>query len=341
MKKTLNVIVAAMLACITGYTHADPLPVPPAPPQYAKQFPQLAHTTPLQTAASPNAVKPVEENKSIGTMVPSHAPAAQTSMKPVMENRPIANSVPLAPLKNTVTVSVPGVGKFIRDDKLSLPSIIRPKNNAVQNVMISNIYQNLIATPFKVPRVIVTKSKQFAISTTGQDILIATVKKNPFVIYVTGSEPGDPIITMVLTPEAIPPQNITIQLNTSNIAPRKADTDSYEKQLLDLLRTVAAGKTPDGYAEGEMPNITAFQRRDGLHITPLKRYSGTHMDIYEYRIDDDQQRIQLSEPSFYQKGVLAVSLFPKIILDKGEHTFVYIVADKSLLDGGANAEAAR
>lgn len=237
------------------------------------------------------------------------------------------------------TVTLPGVGTYASNDKLTHGSVLKATDDGNQTGLVSNIFPNRIATPFPHAKVIGEDSKLYTTQEEGSNILLATVSSKPFVIFVTGHTPGDPVITMTLVPRAIPSQTLTIELDTSKIAQRKAKTNSYESKLLELLRTIASGKTPEGFTEAGMPNIVATEKRDGLNITPEKRYSGTYLDVYKYRVDDNQQPIQLSETSFYQKGVRAVSIFPKIRLDKGDHTYVFVVADKSLLDGDANARS--
>ena len=65
---------------------------------------------------------------------------------------------------------------------------------------------------------------------------------------------------------------------------------------------------------------------------PEKRYSGQHLDVFKYRVENvGQEEIELAEPSFYRDGVRAVSIYPVIKLRKGMSTSVFVLSDKAAL----------
>lgn len=257
-----------------------------------------------------------------------------------LTNRALAEVVitraPPAQEKKRGSAILPGLGKLSVDSKLSRGSVIRTNGDGTETVLISSRFPNRIATPFNNPRVIGKTNAE--VVKDGTNLFISPPKGDaPFAIFVTGSNPGDPVISLTMMPKDIPAQIISLQLDSAQGATRKAPrVEGYSQQILDLMRAVATGKTPEGYSEALMPNFVAREPQNGLNILPVARYSGSSLDIYKYKVESDKD-IELSETSFYQKGVRAVSIFPNVVLHKGESTNVFVLADKSILDGEENA----
>ncbi|MDD5056530.1 MAG: type-F conjugative transfer system secretin TraK [Sideroxydans sp.] len=247
----------------------------------------------------------------------------QSSSLAVVQQTP-----PAAPAKKRR--KLPGVAAYTLDTRNALPLTVVPVgNDGTRVVLLSKVFTNRISTPFSAPRVI--DSSNVDIKQDGSSIFVSPKTTDPFAIYVTGSEPGDQVISLTLIPKDIPAQTIVLQADTTTVV-RQQKTESYTQQLVDLLRRVALGKVPDGFSEGRMPNAVAINGE--LSITPKSRYSGSWMDIYRYTIlNNSKETVELSETSFYRKGVRAVAIYPNLTLRSGDTTDVYVVADKSALDG--------
>lgn len=281
---------------------------------------QVSQTTPMP-ASSPMAAQPV---------APQPAPAAVAQV--ATDNDVVAKIEPPVHKKKR---ALPGVGTLKVNSKLMHGSVVRSTGDGTEIVLISKRFPNRIATPFSKPRVVDSSNVNMQVD--GSNIFISPKDDEPFAIFVTGSGNTDPVISLTMVPKDIPSQTISLQVDSSQGSTRKgAKVDSYTQQIIDLLRTVASGRTPEGYSEGVMPNIVARQEQDGLIIIPVSRYSGSNLDIYKYRVENNKQEIELSETSFYQPGVRAVSIYPNAILRKGETTTVFVLADKSVIDGDNN-----
>jgi conjugal transfer pilus assembly protein TraK len=198
--------------------------------------------------------------------------------------------------------------------------------------MLSNRFSNRITTPFVAPRVI--EKSAATIMQDGSNIFVSVKGTDPIVIYITGDEAGDPVISLTIIPTDIPAQTVVLQLDIPSTA-RNQKTESYTQQIVDLLRQIGSGKTPEGYSEGRMPSFVGLAGQ--LNIKPAKRFSGSWMDIYHYVLQNDgTEVIELSETAFYKKGVRAVSIYPNLRVAPGEYTNIYVLADKSALDGAKN-----
>lgn len=297
---------------------------------------------PVQAIPTTPVVAPVASQPSVqsatrtvsGKIVssPSATQAAPVVAQVATDSDVVAKIEPPAPKKRR---TLPGVGTLKMNSKLMRGSVVRTTGDGTEIVLISKRFPNRIATPFSKPRVVDSSNVNMQVD--GSNIFISPKDDEPFAIFVTGSGNTDPVISLTMVPKDIPSQTISLQIDSSQGASRKgAKVESYTQQVIDLLRSVASGRTPDGYSKGVMPNIVARQEQDGLIIIPMTRYSGSTLDIYKYRVENNKQEIELSETSFYQPGVRAVSIYPNSILRKGESTTVFVLADKSVMDGEDN-----
>lgn len=259
------------------------------------------------------------------------APAPVTGQPPQVEFAVAAIASPTKPRKKHRPV-MPGVEKgngTKLNTSLTRANIVKVTGDGTEIALVSAKFPNRIATPFAHPKIIDASSVVMQID--GSNIYLSPKGAKPFAIYITGDAPGDQVVSLTLEPHDIPAQTLILQLEENSVAKRAAKTESYTQQLVELLRDVAAGRIPEGYSEGRMPNM--FAKQDGLNIVPEKRYSGSWLDVYRYKVENNQSTtIELSETQFYQKGVKAVSIFPTVTLGKGDTTTVFVVADKSVLD---------
>ena len=66
-----------------------------------------------------------------------------------------------------------------------------------------------------------------------------------------------------------------------------------------------------------------------LDVQPELVLTGSVVDIYRYRIrNSGEQPLDLVETAFFRKGVKAVSFFPKLALQPGQQSYVFLLADK-------------
>lgn len=235
-------------------------------------------------------------------------------------------------VKRVAEQPLPGLGVMPGEKQLSRANVIRVQSDRNEIAYVSASMANRISTPFDSPRVIDTQDVEY--QTVGQSIyLLPKDAEKPVALYITGSNPNDPVVSLTLVPKAIPQQTIVLQLDaplakgaaSPDIEPAPV-TDVYSERIRYLLRQVALNKVPEGFAEGALPTSAAVF--PGVSVHPVSRYSGPAYDIYRYRIRGTGDQVELSEEAFYSEGVRAVAFFPTAVLRKGEETTIFVIADK-------------
>lgn len=239
----------------------------------------------------------------------------------------------------------PGVGATPGDSRPLDADVVIADGRKNEIVYISATHPSRIGTPFREPRLIDNNVVQSTVM--GQSIYVTPrFTDRPLGVFVTGSGDNDPVISLTLVPRDIPPKTIVLQVEdtpSEKIIGDRQPTESlligestpYVEHLKEILKEVALGNTPSGFAKGDSPHAVA--KSGELLIRPDIRYSGAHLDVFRYKIESfsKNKTLELSETAFWQKGVRAVSIYPLVRLKPGESTYAFIVADKTAF-GGVN-----
>lgn len=205
-------------------------------------------------------------------------------------------------------------------------------NDDTHVVPVSQSNINRINTPFRNPIVLVNGGAKYKV--VGQDVYLIMESDQPIGIFVREDDNisnNSPVASLTLVPKAIAPQNIAVVLENSlkerlsnpNV---KIATD-YQDVLRATMASIAQNKLPDGYSKS---NVTekAVARIGSVVLRPKTLYSGVENNVYVYTAQNvSGQYVELSEPSFWHKGVRAVSIFEKIRLAPNDTTEIFIIAD--------------
>lgn len=205
-------------------------------------------------------------------------------------------------------------------------------NDDTHVVAVSAANMNRINTPFRNPIVLVNGGAKYKV--VGQDVFVVMESDQPVGVYVREDDNlanNSPVASLTLVPKAIPMQNISVVLaNTmrerlSN--PNAKIATDYQDVLRLTMGQVAVGKLPDGYSKSNVREKTVA-RVGAVTLRPKVIYSGVENNIYVYTAQNvTGQFVELSEPSFWHKGVRAVAFNEKIKLAPNDTTEVIIVAD--------------
>lgn len=231
---------------------------------------------------------------------------------------------------------LPGLGLMPGTKEELRTNVVRVGSDRNEIVYVSSVLPNRISTPFAEPRSVDQQPGDADISPVGQSLYVTMKPTGKSVaLYITGSNPNDPVISLTLVPKEMPPQTIVLQLDKNQVetggsteATHAPDSNVYTDNIRYVLREAALGKTPEGFSEGPLP--TSAANIGNVVAYPKVRYSGPTYDIFRYTlVGTSPNDVDLVEDTFYSDGVRAVSFFPTATLSKGKTTEVFIVSDKS------------
>ena len=240
---------------------------------------------------------------------------------------------------------------------------VTPGVNEIIPVAVGHL--NRIVTPFDKPHVRTVSQATTQIE--GNVLYVATPDETPVALYITPGETEDFALSLTLAPRKIPPREVRLTLDAAhyqkltslqNVAgvngldtqsgnPSQSSQD-YMADIKNLFRALALMRTPKGYAL-RIPNSTetihcsqpglfthtgqALEGRNRVLLVGVARNNGT-------------SPLEIDERSCSDLGgdVLAVAAWPKVMLEPGEATELYVAlrqtrdndttARPSLLDGG-------
>lgn len=222
--------------------------------------------------------------------------------------------------------------------------------NAMVRSVVSRSFLNRIVTPFTHP--IIKTTSQVKVDTVGQSVFvsIAPTQMDPIVLYVMDQGDSNDSIALMLLPKSVGPVEIDLQQPTllgrkpMVFNPRKArrweQQASYTSRLIDVMRTLAKGLVPPGYAfrvyrPGD--NMPSCQQA-GLSITPRQVIDGQTLEAYVGAMTNTTTSpIEFNEGNCAHNDVLAVASWPGPLLQPGQSTEVYIIVKRTSLPYGDEA----
>ena len=269
-------------------------------------------------------------------------------------------------------VETPGVpAQVLAEAKRETPEIpataqtiqVAPGVNEIIPVAVGHL--NRIVTPFDKPHV--RTVSQATTQSEGNVLYVATPDETPGALYITPGETEDFALSLTLAPRKIPPREVRLTLDAvhyqkltslQNVAglngqdgnsgnPSQSSQD-YMADIKAVFRALALMRTPKGYAlrnptgaetiHCSQPGLfthtgQALEGRNRVLLVGVARNNGT-------------SPLEIDERSCSDLGgdVLAVAAWPKVMLEPGEATELYVAlrqtrdndttARPSLLDGG-------
>jgi conjugal transfer pilus assembly protein TraK len=266
---------------------------------------------------------------------PAKAPPAKHARR-ARQRDPLAVDPDIA-IKDTPApeIDLPGVMKIDGASRQALdPTMARQismTNGGSQSVYMSATDPNRIQLPFSNPRVISTTEIEIDKRKDSNNIYvtIAPGVTHPVQVFI---EPADSsaVLGLQIVPKRIPAQTLIV-VDDGNVVgvgrPPAARSDQYVVRVQSLLESIALDSSPIGYAQTELklPPIAV----DGLVMENETRFSGRADDIYVYSLTNPlRTEVRLDERQFDGEDVLAVSIFPKPVLEPGQKAKVIVLAKK-------------
>lgn len=296
----------------------------------------------IPCAKADDAQPAPEKSKVVKAKTPATLAAGGAEATPLPQDTQAAAQSAVVRQKHKPATNLPGVGKLSGDPAVFNASVIHVSSNRNEVAYVSRGYANRFSTPFRHPMLVGTVPDKYSdenIKVVGSSMYFPPIDES-FAIFMTGDDPGDQVISLTLVPKVIPAQTLKLMLDDRS-SPAERDRKegipgSYTEALIEKFRMVAIGKVPQGFSSAKMPPTIA--RAGTLVVIPEERFSGQKLDIYRYRVENaDKDTVELSEPSFYEKGVRGVAIYPNLKLNAGEFTYVLVAADKGTPDAGLAA----
>lgn len=216
---------------------------------------------------------------------------------------------------------------------------VKPGINELMPIAVGHL--NRLVTPFEHP--VVTTTSQATTSTKGKIVYVATADETPVTLYITPGDNQDIALSLTLIPNRIPAREIHLDLDKDSYQLlnqwQRADSASrtsssqqeqaYISQLKGLFRDLGLQMTPPGYSLREpqpQEQIRCLQDRvqiktgqvlegqDRLILVGLAKNTGSDM------LEFDERSCATT-----QQDVLAVSVWPNVVLKPQEATELYVV----------------
>lgn len=299
-KRIVNLLLPAVFACSTAL--ASDLPFLPV--DQGTQ-PQVVKTKAKKSTSKASAKNPYDVSESAFDLVP----------------------------KSQTSFTLPRLGTTSGRTPVLNQNIIRFSGNDNEVVYVSYKMPNRISTPFKKPLIVDMSGSNFEV--VGQDVFISPSKGDPIGVFIRESDGNGPVASLTLVPANIPGQNISLAFDgeaitkesiTAGNAENKAQSGFIE-EIRSTLAKVVNNEIPEGYTSSTLSVGTA--RIGNSLATPVRLLSGTNRDVFVYAVENiGSTRLELTEQSFYQTGVLGVTFWPVVKLEPKDRTFVFILASK-------------
>ena len=279
--------------------------------------------------------------------------AAQTQLQVVHGG---GASFPGTPVSSAIAASS-GVPASVMRGVDANANVLAPEHftiNAAPNAMVRSVvsrsFLNRIVTPFNHP--IIKTTSQVKVDTVGQSVFvsIAPTQMDPIVLYVMDEGDSNDSIALMLMPRAVGPVEIDLKQPTllgrrpmvfnTKKAGQWEQQAPYTDRLIDVMRTLAKGLVPPGYAfrvyrTGD--NMPSCQQA-GLSIAPRQVIDGQTIEAYVGALTNTTTApIEFNEGNCAHNDVLAVASWPGPLLQPGQSTEVYIIVKRTSIPYGDEA----
>lgn len=251
----------------------------------------------------------------------------------------------------SVTVASP-IAEIVADNKQSLDlnaknisdtkMDITVKPGVTQMVKISKDYLNRLITPFPNPILPTVADIDYTIS---DNIVYITPKTDkPFSVFITDKSNQKDSISVLFVPDSILPREINFHLEgydskadflTTDALAQIANmngstTDSYNQQIVNVMKNLAKGNIPNGYTLNELNKAKAPQCKFTLmDSNPMQMLETTNRRIFIYKVTNRAANTQsILENACYREGVVASAAYPYVNLEPNQSTEFYVLVNK-------------
>lgn len=339
MKMNKHYLIAALAAFqLSSFaqpsTASGPATTPAPAPASSPASAAAEAATKLQTSTAENKTQTRATVVSLKRV--NQQKVAQPKLSGAASPKTPANPQLSLPLPKVKSQTLPGLGVMPGESPDIRIKSVRVGGDRNEIVYVSLNQLNKFATPFENPQII--DASGAVLKVVGQDLFLKPANETPFTVYISNGGSGQST-GITLVPRAnLPAQTIVLQPDTprgANVS-SSADGDEiapgdYVSRIKSIIEALSLGKTPSGFTKSRLPASVVTGKE--LVIQPQHKFAGATYDLYAYRVKSiSTAPLEMKEDAFYTDAVRAVAFYPSAMLQTGEETMVYIVADRPGLE---------
>ncbi|MCD2452138.1 MAG: type-F conjugative transfer system secretin TraK [Methylicorpusculum sp.] len=213
---------------------------------------------------------------------------------------------------------------------------IKPKPGRTESVIIAKGKLNRIVTPYAEPKVLTVDNVETKVD--GSAIYIATDSESPVSMFISDSESGNAASLQLSPQELVMPVEIRIEgdpkANTSEAGSSKNDRlfrqDSpYITEVKSIMQNLGKQQIPQGFTLVDLTDelrAMTFCHDPGLTYWPGQLLSGHDSRIVVLIAQNNGLLATTFEESFCaSENTMAVAAWPKVRLEPGEKTEIYLL----------------
>jgi len=188
---------------------------------------------------------------------------------------------------------------------------------------------NRISTPFQKPKIIDMSGTEFQV--VGQDVYFVPDKDEPIGIFISGDDAPGLVASLTLIPANIPGQNVSLVFENKREMGETQTGVGPESSHIEFVRSILAsainGDAPEGF-DIAATNV-GMARIGNVLVRPTSVMSSRDKNVFVYKLKNvGTTKQELTEQSFYEEGVHGIAFWPKVNIEPGEESSVYILAAK-------------
>jgi conjugal transfer pilus assembly protein TraK len=298
--------------------------VDPVTQQTTNQITPPTHFQPRQEGA----YEPLLQDKQ--TQIPPEEP------KPAPNPKKRPRVLDKAPEKSSESSAENSKNQKGLDLGLQSGITIKPKPGRTESVIIAKGKLNRIVTPYAEPKVLTVDNVETKID--GSAIYIATDSESPVSMFISDSESGSAASLQLSPQELVMPVEISIEgdpkANTAEAWSSKNDRlfrqDSpYITEVKSIMQNLGKQQIPQGFTLEDLTDelrAMTFCYDPGLTYWPGQLLSGHDSRIVVLIAQNNGLVTTTFEESFCAgENTMAVAAWPKVRLEPGEKTEIYLL----------------
>jgi len=223
------------------------------------------------------------------------------------------------------------------DMSLQSGIIIKPKPGRTETIVIAKGKLNRIVTPYADPKVLTVDDVETKIE--GSAVYIATDSEMPVSMFISDTETGNAASLQLEPLELVTPVEIRIEQDPSKASPTEAASSRTDKlfrqdspyvtEIKAIMQNLGKQQIPQGFTLEEVTD--EFRTASICHAANLSFMPGQLLSGHDARIlvmiaqNNGRAARVFEEANCAGENVMAVAAWPKVRLEPGEKTEVFIL----------------